>query len=238
MAYTVLQLLTNAYYDSGIVARDFETITGSQYNDGLSFLNDILEEKRLDDGALPYYKDFDLTFETGVEKYFIENLIEIDTIVFYLNSVRYSMANQKRRQFFGSPRAENIETLPTNWHMERTLGGSDVYIYFLPDQDYPVKVWGLFALDQVALNDDLSTMFDRYYITYLRYDLAITLCQEFNFEIPAGIQQKFMKYDKLIRKRSGVLDLQNTVISTLGGQSSLNYAQVNLGKGWAVSNWR
>lgn len=235
MAYTSLQLIIESYYDSGIVARDFETVSGSQINDGLIYLNDVIQEKRIDDGALPYYKSYTFDFVEGQELYYIADLIEIDTLVFYLDTVRYAMQAQKRRQFHGSPRAENIESLPTNWNIERILGGSNLYIYFLPNQAYPGTIWGLFALSSVTLEEDLSTGFDQYYRNFLEYELAKYLCMKYNREVPELLQQRLNKYDKLIRKRSGTLDLQTQIISTLDGHYQQGYAQVNLGRGWTTS---
>ena len=236
MSYTVLQTITEALYESGIVARSFETPTGEQINDGLNFFNDVLDSKRIDEATLPYYVKYDFSAVQGQETYFIPDLIEVETFVFYLDQVRYAVSPMKRLNYFGSPRAENIQSLMTNWHIERTVGGSNLYLYFLPNEDYPCEIWGLFALDSVTLTTELSTGFDRYYINYLEYDLAIYLCQKFNVEVPQGLRARFIKYDRLIRKRSGVIDLQNRVISTLAGNSTLNYGQANFGKGWTTSN--
>ena len=43
MAYTTLQLINNAYYESGIVSRGFETVSGPQATDGVQFLNDLID---------------------------------------------------------------------------------------------------------------------------------------------------------------------------------------------------
>lgn len=236
MTYLVRQLITEALYESGIVARQFEVPTGDQINDGFQFLNDVIEEKRIDDGALNYYKSYDFDFVQGQELYFIPDLIEMDTLVFYLDEVRYAMSEQGRRQFFGTPRAENIQSLMTNWHIERTLGGCNLYVYFFPNQAYPGKIWGLFALDQVAsLDVDMSTLYDQYYINYLEYELAVYLCQKWNMEVPQPLAKRLLKYDKLIRKRSGIMDLQTSVMSTIQSPSSLNYGQINIGRGWCTT---
>ena len=232
--YTVAQLITKAFYESGIVSKQFETVTAEEISTGLDYLNEVIGKKRIDNATIPYFTSYELTLFQGQEKYFIPDLIEMDTMVFYLNQIRYAMVNQKRRMFFGTARAENIETLPSNFHIERTLGGSNVYLYFLPNQNYPAIIWGQFALQSVSLEQDLSTMFDLYYSTYLRYDLVRSLCAAYNKDVPLNIDKEFLEYDRSIRKRSAVIDLQNVCVSTVSRPNSFNYAQANLGKGWTT----
>ena len=51
--------------------------------------------------------------------YFVPNLIQVDTLVFFLNSIRFSMDFNKRNNYFGSNRVQNIKTLPYQWYFER-----------------------------------------------------------------------------------------------------------------------
>ena len=237
MSYTTLKLITNAYYSSGIVARSLQTLTGEQSTDGLFFLNEILAKKRIEDGTLPYYTQYDFTMEAGEQTTFIENLTECELVTFEKNNFRYAMYNQSRRRYWGCPKPLGIETLPSYFTMDRTLGGSNISVTFSPDQDYPATLWGLFALDSVTLLQDLSETFDDYYISYLRYDLAVTLCLEFGQPVPAPLYSKFLEYDKAIRKRSGPVDLKNTSISTLGPKLTVGWGQINIGQGNVPVGW-
>lgn len=112
MAYTVTKLITNAYNMSGIVSRGFETAEGEQIDDGLDSLNDILGDKSVDTGLVPYFKKFEFPGVVGQEQYVINNLSEVSTLVFFLSNVRYRMFDIGRDDYFGSPRAENIQSLP------------------------------------------------------------------------------------------------------------------------------
>jgi hypothetical protein len=232
MAYPTLQLITNAYYESGIVSRGFETVTGQQETDGLFFLNDLLDDKTVDNGLIPYYLEYDFAAVIGQEKYFIPNLINADTFVFYINSVRYQTENRARREYFGSSRADNIKSLPGSWHLERCFQGANIYIYFKPDQNFPLTIWGQFRLAEVTLQQDLSLTLDRFYINYLRYELAVRLCAEYNYSVPPGVDKAYKKYVIDISKKSGPMDLNLTKLSTLQRRGSINYGQVNLGHGW------
>lgn len=155
MPYTSNQLITGSYYAAGVVSREFETISATQLSDGLGWLNDILAEKRVDDAMIPYETMYTFTSQVGIKVYFIPDLIEIDTLVFYLDQVRYAMVYTKRNQFFGSPRVENIQTLPFEWYFERKTGGGNLHIYFAPDKNYPMEVHGIFGLSSVSANQDL-----------------------------------------------------------------------------------
>jgi hypothetical protein len=157
MAYTTNQLITGAYYSSGVVSREFETVNGNQIADGLQWLNDIISEKRVDDGMIPYETKYVFNSVSGQKVYWIPDLIQIDTIVFYLDQVRYAMIYTKRNEYFGAPRVENITTLPFQWYFERKVGGGNLHVYFAPDQNYPMEVHGTFGLNNVALNQDLSS---------------------------------------------------------------------------------
>lgn len=232
MAYTTLQLINNAYYESGIVSRGFETVSGQQANDGLQFLNDLIADKTVENGLIPYYDQHDFAAVIGQEKYFILDLISVDTFVFFIDTVRYQTENRARREYFGTSRADNIQSLPGSWHMERCFQGANIFIYFKPDQNFPLTIWGQFRLQQVVINQDLSLTLDRFYINYLKFDLAERLCAEFNYTVPPGVAKALANYEDTISKKSGPMDLRLTKLSSLQRRGSINYGQVNLGHGW------
>jgi hypothetical protein len=232
MAYTTLQLINAAYYESGIVSRGFETVSGQQANDGLGFLNDLLQDKTMDNGLIPYYQQHDFTAVAGQEMYFIQDLIEIETFTFFIDTVRYQTENRARREYFGSSRADNIQSLPGSWHMERCFNGANLFIYFKPNTTYPLQIWGQFRLNSVAINQDLSLTLDRFYITYLKFDLAARLCDEYQYSVPPGVTKTLNKLEANIKKKSGPLDMRLIKLSSLQRRGGINYGQVNIGHGW------
>lgn len=157
MAYTVLKLVNDAYYLSGIVARQFQTVDGQQSQDGLDFLNDILTDKYVEEDMIPYFQKYTFSAVAGKETYFIPNLLQLQTLVFYIQDIRYQMNEIPRRQYFGSSRANNIDSLPFTWHAERAKGGSNIYLYFFPNINYPMEAWGLFGLSEVSINQNLES---------------------------------------------------------------------------------
>jgi hypothetical protein len=162
MSYTTTKLITNAYYIAGIVSRDFETVSGQQVSDGLELLNDIIQDKDVQQSMLPYEGFYSFNAIPNQEKYFIPNLIQIDTIVFFKDSVRYSMLASHRDNYFGSPRIESVQTLPFTWYFERSFGGGFLYLYFKPDQSYKFDIHGTFRLSRVKLDQDLDSNISQY----------------------------------------------------------------------------
>ena len=179
MTYTVTELITQSYYLSQVVSRELETVSGQQLTDALVWLNALLSLKSATSNLIPYYQEYDLTLVPNQEKYFIPNLVQPETFTFNLGPVRYSTMPTNRRAYFGSGRVDNITSLPFSWHFERVLNGADIYLYFLPDQNYPAKIWGRFGFTNVTLNQDLEIVYDEYYIDYLRYRLALRICSSF-----------------------------------------------------------
>lgn len=235
MAYTTNQLIAGAYYAAGVVSREFETVSGPQISDGLLWLNDILSETDVNQSMVPYETTYNGTFVIGQEIYPIEDLVEIDTLTFTLDNVRYSMTYTKRNEYFGSARVNNINTLPFEWYFEKTLTGGNLYIYFKPDRAYAFEVHGVFRLNNVALGQDLSTTLAQFYRTYLRYALAERICSEYNYDTPHNVTKQLSKYQAFIAKKSRVIDLRMEKVSTLQKAGSFNWAFINLAKGWRPS---
>jgi hypothetical protein len=231
MAYTVTHLITQAYYLSGIVARELQEATGKQLSDGLELLNALLAVKSIDGSKINYYTKYNFNAVVGQEIYFIPNLIDLETFTFFLNSIRYSMVKEYRKVYLGSPRANNITSLPFNWHHERVLNGSNLYVYFFPDQQYPMEIYGKFSLTQVALNQDLLLILDNFYIEYLRYELANYICGLYNIQFSAQNAAILGAYENQM-KDIDPIDFSQIKMSYLRKKAGFSYADVNLGRGW------
>lgn len=232
MAYTTNQLISSSYYAAGVVSRDFETVSGAQVGDGLVWLNNVITEKTVDESMIPYESTYNANFVIGQETYSIPNLIQIDTLVFFLDQVRYAMKYEKRNAYFGTSRVENIQTLPFEWYFERKFGGGNLYIYFEPDRAYPMEIHGIFRLPSVTLGQDLSLTLDEFYITYLHYALADRICAEYAYTTPDNVIRQLGRYEAFITKKSRILDLSITKTSTLQKRGTFNYGFINLGHGW------
>jgi hypothetical protein len=230
MAYTTNALAQGAFFLSGVIGRDFQEASPEQINLGIDFLNDILADKTIDTAMIPYYSKIDFTAIPAQPDYYFPNLIQVETCFFFINTVRYAMTQINRRSFRGDPRAENIQSLPFNYMVERQLGGAMLSIYFEAEQAYPMQLWGLFRLAQVVYNQDLEQSLDRFYINYLKYKTAERICQEFNYDVPPGVIRQLGEYDNYISRSTQQMDITMSKISALSQYNrGVNYGLVNLG---------
>jgi hypothetical protein len=231
MAYLASTLITRAFFLSQVLARDLQTISGSQMDDGLYLLNALLDVKFSDLQLIPYYQNHQLTTVQGTEMYFIPNLAEADTTTFNIGDVRFSMNELTRKEYFSTPRVDNLQALPFSYRYERCLGGTNLYLYFVPNQAYVVNIWGKFGLSDVTLTTDLSLTYDLFYIEYLRFALAIYICCEYGQSVPETIQAKMKEITKKLKSISPA-DLSITKRSFFTTNTTFDWQYVNLSQGW------
>lgn len=231
MAFTARQLITRSCYLAGLTGRGLETPTDEYISDGLDLLNDFLVMKSADIGLIPYYREEVFNAVADQELYFIRDCVKIDTFTFNIDDVRYSTYEKSRQDYFGTGRVDDISSLPYEWHQERKLNGTELYVYFLPQEDYVFKLWGKFALTKVTLNQDLSAILDDYYIQYLRYGLAEYICEYYNLATPVSVSQRLEEYTQKIRDISP-MDFTIKKLGYFGNAAPFNYADANLGRGW------
>lgn len=231
MAYTARTLITRALFLSGIVARELQSVTAAQISDGLYLLNALLDFKAVQVDLIPYWTYYEFDAVAGQESYFIENLYQIQTVTFNLDTLRYAMDRTGLRKYFGSTRVDDISSLPFNWTFNRGLGGGTLYMYFLPQEAFPIKLLGKFGLTNVELDEDLLDTYDPSYIEYLRYGLAEYICSEYGvlFNPQSAAILKAIE-DQLMYIMPP--DLAQTKTSVLTRGSPLNFADVNIGRGW------
>lgn len=232
MPFTARELINRAYYLSGIVSRKFQSVSGDQATDGLGLLNETLAAEGINGELIPYFKEYSLVAVVGQEKYFIPGLVQPETFTFNIGSVRYSMDYKQRHKYFATPRQDNIQSLPYEWHIERTLNGADLYIYFLPNTDYPMKMWGKFKLDEITdICDDLLLVYDRYYLKYLSHKLASDICNEWQIPLPIEVSKELARLEEKLTYVSPI-DLSIRKHSSFDTSTEINYGYANLGNGW------
>lgn len=228
----VLGLITQAFRLSGVLARTGNP-TPEQQNLGLSLLKDLLSLVSTDSRLIPYYSTYNLTADAGDGEYFIPNLVQASTITYVLNNiVRVPLPIASRQDFFGSARVTNLTTLPYQAYVERTIGGSTLFLYAIPSSNYPVQINGKFGFSQtITLQTDLDTFLDRFYRVYLRYQLANYICQQSAVSLPPATANEL---EKLTAKMTDIapMDLSVKKLSTLSKNNRFSWAQINIGKGW------
>lgn len=230
MAYTTNQLITQAWNLSGIVSADFQEPSPAQMSAGLDLLNELLALKTANMRLIPYFKFYDFAATVAEPIYFIPNLISIETITFNESTVRFSMEKQSRDKFFGAPRVDGIQSLPFTWRPERTLGGTNIYLYFAPFDNFPIKIFGKFSLASVMMNQNLSLSLDLFYISYLRFALAEYMCADYQISLSPQVQSKLDEFEELITDISPI-DLTCVKRSCFNGGLAMTWGYVNF-PGW------
>jgi hypothetical protein len=231
MAYTARKLIAKAYNLSGIVAKSLETLSGDELIDGLDLLNGILAVKSIDTRLIPYYQEYDFSTVAAQEKYFIPNLLQVESFTFNIGDVRYSSTPLQRKRYFASPRVDSIVSLPYSHHVERVKGGSNLYLYFLPNQNYQLRIWGKFGFLSVPdENFDLETAYDDFFIEYLKFALAEYICADYNIQFQPQSMQKLKDLEYTLIDISPK-DYSTQKLSTLQYDTSINYGDANIGKG-------
>lgn len=235
MAYTAQQVINDAYFIAGIVARSLQVPSAGQISDGLTLLNDVLSFKFYDDRLIPYWTRGTFNTVVGQEAYPIANLVAIEYLTFNIGPLRYQMLELSRDKYFGNPRVDNIQSLPYTWHLERSMGESTIYMYFVPAAVYVMNYSGKFALTNVSLNTDMLLYYDSAYILYLKYALAEFLCERFLVTMPMQSAKKLVQLGKkLLDISPSDFRMQKLSAFSEYNRSGDGYQDVNLGKGWTV----
>lgn len=228
----VAQLISNAWYLSGIVPRSLESVSGEQGTDGLMLLNFLLARQSMTGRYIPYYTYYMFNAVVGQELYFIPGGVTLETATFNIDQVRYQMDLDNRSHYRGAPRVDNIEALPFNWYWETVVGGINLYMYFLPQDIYQMKISGKFALSQVANPQvDLGVTLDLFYQEYLMFLLAEYMCTWYKITCPPDVLLKIKEFKDTLADRN-YTDLTVAKCSIYGARDAVTYAQANLGKGW------
>lgn len=231
MAYTGRMLVTRSWFLSGIVARRLQSVTGDQATDGLFLLNALLDWKAIQIDLIPYWTYYEFPAVVGQEQYYIPNLYAVESLTFNIGDVRYPTDFTTRTAYFGTGRVDSINSLPSNWYFNRSLGGGSIYLYFKPAGEYPIKIMGKFGLQNVTLDTDLLTIYDPAYIEYLRYALAQYMCSEYGILFNPESAKIFKSIERTLMDVSPP-DLSVRKSSILTAGSGINFGDVNIGHGW------
>lgn len=231
MIYTARTLITRAYYLSQIVRRDLQTVSGSQISDGLFLLNNLLDFKSSDLRLIPYFSRGEFDTQQGIDNYFIDNLLYVDAMTFNLGKVRFNMISDTRKEFFNSPRVDDIQSLMYKYRAERENGGMRIYFYFSPSQVFKVKYSGKFGLSEVTLDQDMALTYDGFYIEYLRYALAEYICSDYGVTFPDESKAKLMEMERKLMDVDPA-DIVMVKRSYFGRQFGLDWQTANLTTGW------
>lgn len=233
MAVTALALINEALRTSTLVGRSFNTAPPEYTSVGLKVLKQLITETSANNKMNPFYTPLEFTCDVGEPAYEIEGLIDIATLTFEWQQVRYPSEYKTRSQFDGGFRANNVLTLPLTYTFEREKDGSTIYLYPFPDQEYVFTIWGQFEMDSdFVFTTDLLATLPKYYIDFLEYAMAGRLCVKFGRPIPPDVARLEKYYRNLIAMQVSPPDFSMQKTSTLNGIPGINWWQVNIGRGY------
>lgn len=238
MSYSVNKLITNAFYLSKVRSKDFQTVGGDDITVGLDLLNEVLSETSINTKMIPYYTEYVTAAVIGQEMYFIPYLVEPFSLTFNDTTIRYATTQLSRREYHSTTRIDGVIALPFDVSFERVTGGCNMYVQFLPADTYPFKIWGKFALTLLTTADlptDLLDTYDMFYIRYLRYLLAQEICNYYGVTFSPELR---LVSDRIAANLNDMnpIDLTTRKLDLYDDKNAINWAQVNLGKGFTATD--
>jgi len=238
MSYSVNKLITSAFYLSKVRSQDFQNLGGDDISVGLDLLNEVLSETSINTKMIPYFSSVTIPAVIGQEKYFIENLVEPFSLTFNDTTIRYATTQLSMREFHSTTRIDGVIALPFDVTFTLSLGGCDMYVQFLPADTYPFIVWGKFALSLLTIGQlpqDLLATYDMFYIRYLRYLLAQEICNYYGVSFNAELKAVSDRIAANLNDKNPI-DLTTRKLNLYDDKNAINWAQVNLGKGFTAGD--
>lgn len=238
MSYSVNKLITSAFYLSKVRSQDFQNVGGEDISVGLDLLNEVLSETSINTKMIPYFSSVTIPAVIGQEKYFIENLVEPFSLTFNDTTIRYATTQLSMREFHSTTRIDGVIALPFDVTFTLSLGGCDMYVQFLPADTYPFIIWGKFALSLITMGQlpqDLLATYDMFYIRYLRYLLAQEICNYYGVSFNAELKAVSDRIAANLNDKNPI-DLTTRKLNLYDDKNAINWAQVNLGKGFCAGD--
>ncbi len=232
--YPVSKLISRSWNLSSIVAKEYETTNGTEGSEGLDLLNGLLEYKAVRTDLIPYWGRIEFNLVQGQERYYIPNLLAVETFTFNIGEVRFPTFKSSRQQYFGDGRVDNIQSLPFQWHVERELGGMYFYVNYRPDSNYIAKITGKFGLTNVELQTNLAKIYDGFYIEYLRFALGEYMSLEYDITFAPDKKRMLTQMEKTLRNVSPP-DFKQRKVRFMNTNTPFNWAHANISPGYNVS---
>lgn len=217
----VADVITRAYYEANVIASEFESPTGAQLNDALYWFNSAVSYAFSRNLLSAYENHQTLVLTPGVSEYDLPLVTEIRQATFMLGNVRFDMILDTQATFFGSLRVMDIRSLPFHYYFEKKLGGGKIYLYFIPDQAYPLNLTVKSAYPLFAFEDNLLETFDLFFIDYLTHLLAFRICLQWGQQVPEGLNTLLRLSEKTIRELTPIR-LEGVSSSIFKGPTSMD----------------
>lgn len=210
-------LITKAYQLANVVSPT-QALSGPQMNDGLSYLNELLDSFASDGVSIPFVKVLTFNLVVGQDTYSISNLVSADVNyerIVALSSVNLAYAGGSypvrvitRGQLYDNYRVTQIQSRPAYVILDRQELLTNLVFYPQPDMAYECNVRAKFMLDSLELNDTLDEI-PPSANKFLRYALAKELHNVYPSQ--TWTPQAEQEYQKLYKMFKAGNDLDLTI---------------------------
>ena len=178
---TANDLIVRAFYLLGEFSPD-AIPSGQDVQDGLYYLNDILDYFSSQGLLIPYIKNVEFTMEVGKGEYTFSNVItnpdvnserivELDYVNIIRDQISYPVRIISRAELFNNARLTDLQSKPGYVILIREELQSKLKFYPVPAFPYECVVRAKYMLDHLELYDQLDEI-PPYYYRFLRYALA------------------------------------------------------------------
>lgn len=246
MAYPIRQLIIEAYYLSGLVSRETETVSGEELEEGRHYLNIILSNNTINGERIIYSQSTKGTLNISSNTIYVPKLFCVQTITLYNGNIRYPLTRLDRDQFYGTSSIHALESIPVYYHEELSIlpldltenqptEGMRINVYPCANTNYEYVIHGKFGFDEIKpenLSDDALKLWAYYYINYLTLSLAKRLNATTDIAFPVATQELLKSVEQELCSKN-TKDYSMKIMNPFGfNESSSCFPLVNLGTGY------
>jgi hypothetical protein len=165
-------LINDAYRFGNIIAEEGQTLTATQLSDGARLLNYIIDDINKNGNEISLNAQEVFTLPSGQQTFTLNDYIKINKMQFNISTIWIDVELLSTEDFYNFAVIDNVKSLPFSGYAKRTATGIEMFFYFIPDRDFPVRiVSGLKKIVNLQPDDDLSDE-SLFYKTLLVWTLA------------------------------------------------------------------
>ena len=176
MAKNIQALLSNAVYISGLADRAHRPVTGQQINVALNYFVEVLDVYRHD---IPFQATDEIT---GIENLKNVGYADVTSVIYLLETVKYSLAQRNRDDFERESSITTLKTIPTIYFMD--VGAQELKVYPEPTpsqgQTFFISYTGLYNINDIQLTATIdNALVPPFMQLFLEYEIAMLLANEY-----------------------------------------------------------
>jgi hypothetical protein len=204
MSKTAIQLITDAFLQTGMIPQENANVPAYMINQGLVLLNDIILMWGSDTSLAPYQNVINFNFVANQQCYKFgigdqydvntEPMIDILSFTYEINpgdgnNLVFACEMMTETEY-ASILYRGVATYPAQYLMRPFAEYTELVVQPLPQQDFPVQLVLKQRLAEIGLYQDLECRFPPGFLLCLKYQLMLDICDAFSFECSTSFQLK------------------------------------------------